>query len=483
MTSVRLDMLARLLLAGLAAALLMLVARYSFVAYLAEVNPPLALRLDSHHPGALFRVAARIVAEIERSDRASPPDGVSAEPGPGTAPRLARFAAPPLLLGKPAEEPPPATALVAATAPATDLARHDALTTARSMIERAILAEPLDYRSLTLRARIEELLAIGAPDAGTAAARFYQLAADLSVRASEAHHWLMRHHLESGRFDRVLVHADTLLRTSHHAGPLVVPVLARLAELPAARHDLLALLSTNPPWRRYVLQTLCHHIADARTPLAMLIALQATPDPPTTADINAYLIFLMARRLPELAYYAWLQLLPAAELEKVGLLYNGGFDAKPSGAPFDWTIRAGAGVTVGVAAIPDEPRQTGLRIDFAGTRAQLDGVVQNVLLTAGSYTLGGRYRGELVGLRGMRWRVYCDGRRSGTLAETAMQLASGPAWQSFRLSFLVPPNDCASQQVVLEHDARSTSERIVRGTIWYDDLRLTRGGETTTEPR
>jgi hypothetical protein len=56
-----------------------------------------------------------------------------------------------------------------------------------------------------------------------------------------------------------------------------------------------------------------------------------------------------------------------------------------------------------------------------------------------------------------------------------------PQWRGFSLTFTVPPEGCRAQQIRLDLDARSASEKLVTGSMWFDDLALTRG--PTPEPR
>jgi hypothetical protein len=124
-------------------------------------------------------------------------------------------------------------------------------------------------------------------------------------------------------------------------------------------------------------------------------------------DLNAYLNFLIAHKLYELAYYTWLQFLPADELARVGLLANGGFEAASNGLPFDWSISVGSGATVEVSARPDAPGQHALLLELGPGRVEFPGVTQMLLLTPGAYHLKGQLKGELEGRRGLQWRVVC----------------------------------------------------------------------------
>ena len=55
-----------------------------------------------------------------------------------------------------------------------------------------------------------------------------------------------------------------------------------------------------------------------------------------------------------------------------------------------------------------------------------------------------------------------------------MATGASPRWKDVEFTFTVPDESCRAQAVRLEHDARMASEQLVTGTLWYDELRITR---------
>ena len=445
---------------ALGALIVLLILRYSLAAYLATVNPELALRLDRDQPIALLALAERSISEVEQSARSMASERST---------RLHDFAAPRALLAAPADatqQPEAATADRLGPEHAQHLAK------ARDMVVRAMRANPLSYRAATLLGAITELTAPG--NASEAARPYYETAARLSPRASDAIYWLMRWNLERRNYVQAIEHADTLMRTTSRAGPAVLPILARLLEHPEASEPLTQLLISDPPWRDRLIEELPAHVSDARTPLTLLLALRQSARQPTTDTLRGYLNFLMTHQFHELAYYTWLQFLPADQLAATGFLFNGSFETKPSGLPFDWSFRSGRGTIIDFRPLPGQAAEQGLRIDFTDGRVDFGGVSQIVLLAPGAFLLTGRYRGDLEGKRGLRWRVSCIAPTAGMLAETPMHLGLVPAWREFELEFVIPDKGCEAQRIHLDLDARSSSEQLVRGTMWYDVIRLER---------
>jgi hypothetical protein len=213
-------------------------------------------------------------------------------------------------------------------------------------------------------------------------------------------------------------------------------------------------------------------ISDARTPLHLLLSLKDTPSPATTAELRPYLDVLIRYKFYELAYYAWLQFLPPEQLKRIGFLNNGSFENSPSGLPFDWVISPGSAVTIDIAARPDHDQKRALFIEFGHGRVDFRDVTQLIMLGPGSYQLHGRYQGEVVGRRGLQWRVTCADAAQTRVGESTIFNGLAPTWKDFSVSFTVPDSGCHAQYVRLALDARSASEQFVSGSIWYDELSI-----------
>ena len=126
---------------------------------------------------------------------------------------------------------------------------------------------------------------------------------------------------------------------------------------------------------------------------------------------------MIAHKFYSLAYYTWLQFLPPEELRHAGLLFNGSFEVAPSGLPFDWTITQGPGVTIDIVPRPDKSGGRALMVDFQYGRVDYHSVTELVMLAPGTYEFKGEYKGELVGPRGLKWRIACAARTATTSAK------------------------------------------------------------------
>lgn len=335
----------------------------------------------------------------------------------------------------------------------------------RAQAERVLRRNPLNAPALQVLGQLAETAANE-----TSAIAFFQAAARRSLRASYAVYRLMLASFKDKDHAMTAHYADALLRIRPQLVLQATPILARMAEDKDGRIELKKLLIANPPWRPRFLAVLPRGITDARTPLHLLLALRETPTPPTTTDLGHYITFLINHKLYEIAYYCWLQFLPPERIWTVGFLFNGSFESPPSGLPFDWVFKYGSGVTIDVVPRPDDADQQTLFVRFGYGRVEFDGVSQLIMLTPGTYRFEGRYKSDIISRRGLTWRISCA---EGThIGQSAMTTGMTPTWKAFDFTFTVPSRGCRAQYVQLVLDARSASEQLVSGSIWYDELRV-----------
>ena len=74
---------------------------------------------------------------------------------------------------------------------------------------------------------------------------------------------------------------------------------------------------------------------------------------------------------------------------------------------------------------------------------------------------------------------FCAPTRDTAIAESRMLLGNHPDWTDFELTFKVPDSNCRAQFLLLYFDARSASEKLVSGSMWFDDLQILRAAEPT----
>ncbi len=470
-----------ILLTALGGILVWAVMSRSVVAFLADAAPEMALRIRSHQPTAMLNLADKALNADRKGKGAAPPNqatlsaAMSNKISPEASPLAQAFEALKdanrnLRVDQSDGLP---GAGVASQPPRDEADGNDRI---RTWVESALLDDPLNARAL----RILGQLADEAKD--DARAMWYmQASAQLSIEESFAVYWLMRKSSEKHDYAAALYYADAFLRTRPQFLAYALPTLVQMAENKDASDGLKKLLSGNPPWRVAFFDALPTSVSDARTPLELLLAVRDTPTPPTAADLRGYLNFLIRHKFYALAYYTWLQFLPPEQLSNVGLLFNGTFETVPSGLPFDWLLTPGVGVTIDVTAAPDNDGQRALLVAFESGRVDFHSVTQLIMLAPGIYQFHGKYKGEVVGQRGLKWRIACAGGAIASIGESVMIAGMTSIWKNIEFSFTVPGADCPAQYLRLDLDARMASEQFVSGSMWFKELRIARLADPPTK--
>lgn len=459
-----------------AALLLWQVVAQSFAGYLADGAPQLALWLHPRLPAALIGLADQALDAANKTRAATEgADQRAASAADASGDTIADRPLPaPGVTGKSVgtlDRAFSAFETVGQNQSVTRPIAPDNAPAVRAWAQAALRGQPLSAHALRILGQLAEA---EGDDAG--ALRFMDAAARLSLHDGVTDFWLMQKSIRTRDDKAALYYADVLLRTTPDLATYVVPVLAHIAEEKGSNRLLDAVLAANPPWRKEFFAALPNSITDARTPLGLLMALRQSATPPSPIEVGDYVNFLVARKFYALAYYTWLQFLPPAELRSAGKLFNGSFEVTPSGSPFDWQIRSGAGVTVDIVPRSDKAGGHALMVDFQYGRVEFHRVTELVMLAPGAYEFKGQYKGKLVGPRGLKWRVACVGGAASVapLGESPMIIGMTPTWRAVAFNFTVPAKDCKAQMVSLDLDARMASEQLVSGSMLFDELEISR---------
>jgi len=335
---------------------------------------------------------------------------------------------------------------------------------------RAVLAEePGNARALAILGD----LARKAGDENAARAIF-GASARRSSREPIVLGWQIDEALQHQDWPRAVERLDTLMRFYWQSVTPLTPLLAKLLQNRDAAPAILKALAAEPEWRREFIPRLLDAVADARVPLELFLALKATGSPPTAGELRPYLNFLIERQYYDLAYYTWLQFLDTEQLARVGLLFNGSFERRPSGLPFDWTFAREKSGDAAIGRRTDKPSERALVITFGQGRGELDDVAQLMRLQPGRYRVEGISMGTMRGSRGMRWRVRCHSAPTRQVGESAMIGGPRVTWSAFSFELAVPEEGCSAQELRLVLDARSPSEQLVSGSISFDEMSVRR---------
>jgi hypothetical protein len=333
------------------------------------------------------------------------------------------------------------------------------------LAKTALVNDPLDARALRIMGQIS-----------TSEAKTTQFMEKSVLRSKHeilALYWLLQKSFLDADYAKTTHYIDILLRSHPQLYSYIIPILGRIAESKDGKAPVEALIESNPPWRWLFIETFIRSVTDARTAMTLFLDMRTKGAPPTPKEIQLYLNFLIEYKLYDLAYYTWVQLLPSEEVSHLGLLYNSNFALPISGAPFDWTIRNGAGTRIDIVDHPDNPNNRALYFEFIDGRVgTTTGVSQIVTLVPGQYRLKWMEKGSIRARRGLRWSVTCLEKQGNLLAESDAFVGDLLEWHQEAFDFQIPATNCHAQQLLLSLDARTDSERIVTGSAWFADINL-----------
>jgi hypothetical protein len=104
------------------------------------------------------------------------------------------------------------------------------------------------------------------------------------------------------------------------------------------------------------------------------------------------------------------------------------------------------------------------------------------MLAPGTYRLAGKFKGDTRGSRGLQWRIKCAASNDPPIGEGPMFVGVAPKWSEFDFTFTVPDAGCRAQELRLALAARSASEQLVSGSVWYDELSISRIEVPSAQP-
>jgi tetratricopeptide (TPR) repeat protein len=302
---------------------------------------------------------------------------------------------------------------------------------------RAVAANPLNgagYRVLGLVA--------AAQGQDARAVKLVQLALRRTPGDLTARRWLAERAQAAGQWTQALELQDRLLRQSPDEGAAWFEEWTTRLQEPVVRAAMLPVLVAAPPWREAFLQ----HYARQAPRAPEVDALFSQMPQLSAAEATAWLARLVTDGQWTAAWQRWQQLrsvtsavdagdarLAASGPVVNGQVVNGGFEATAGLPPFDWTLRAPAGIQLAQAPAPGRPSQA-LRLQFLGTRAAFNGVQQTVLLAPGQHQLRWAYQLEALQTpRGLRWVAACAG--TGEELGASPLLAGQTAWREGTFAF------------------------------------------------
>ncbi len=194
-----------------------------------------------------------------------------------------------------------------------------------------------------------------------------------------------------------------------------------------------------------------------------------------------YLSNLMQENKWPKAHDVWERGLLKEKQQYTRLIYDGGFESQQlntaySDDKFSWTAAKKTHVQAYLDKYSRASGSYSLRVAFNSWVDDYWGFVRQLLvLKPGKYTLEYKTRANLNSEKGLRWILYCmkdkQGEKNIVKLGIGQPLSGFFDWKKDQIDFTVP-NDasCKAQKLALILAGRKSSEKRVRGDIWFDDF-------------
>lgn len=340
----------------------------------------------------------------------------------------------------------------------------------RKLAERIHTNDPLDSTPFRLLAQLSSK-----PDEIRS---FSRAAVARSRRETAALYWLFNDAIDRNRYEEATTYADWLMKTKPSLIPRVANLLGKAINSSAGLSAISKTLASNPAWRSAFFRNLPGTARDPRSVLKLMLSLKRSNYPVSNAELKPFINALFQVGQTQFAYNAWLQTRAEDELKRVERLNNPGFDRTPSGLQFDWQISRSTNAIAEMSEFRARSARS-LHIRFSGARAKSLAIRQVVLLSPGRYSVSGSMLGKISSKRGMRWQVVCLSPTREVLGQSDLLFGAQSDWESFQFHVNLAEGSCRAQTLQLIHDARSASEQLVQGEIWFDDLAIDHAGSSS----
>lgn len=331
---------------------------------------------------------------------------------------------------------------------------------------------PTDGRGYRVLAQIAERR-----DQHELARKLFTIAARRAPRDLIARAWLAQDALERGAPAEALVQIDHVLTLSPQKGSAIFPVMVKLAANPEFA-DALAITMRRPPvWRSGMLTALQRAAGDDRVAAAQVLSALERKGGFNAAETDAWTESLIREGRWGEAYARWASPLVASG-KPLPLLFNGNFATQSNGNGFDWRMAPTAGVIIDFE--PGRGNGRSLHARFLGRRVAGAFLEHRLLLAPGQYQLRVRQRADaLISDLGLSWSLTCEGTRS--LLATSEPIEGTRSWQSIKVEFSVPPQQCAGQWLRLGNAGVSGAGQLVSGDLWVEEATLQGLGKPSDE--
>lgn len=338
---------------------------------------------------------------------------------------------------------------------------------AEALAIEAIDASPIDAVAMRVLGMARNAQSPGSGDAAML------LAARMGWREGQTQSWMVERAILANRWRVAAMRAEALARLGRDT-TITHGFLALLTTQPEARGYLLRTLATKPSWRRQFLTNDDTRTIEQRQGMARLLTdLAASANPPTLSEVRPTIDGLFREGNPEAGALYHATLRDRSRGTKGNLIGDGGFDLAPQNyepgplnTVFDWRTYD-TGSSFGTIERPvggdDQALALGGSAGDAGRLAE-----RALNLGAGRYRLVWDARRDTGDdARGLNLIVRCEGGRE--LTSRALATGLTEEWARFQIDFAVPPENCLYQIVSFAAGEITVGQRPV---VYVDNVVL-----------
>jgi len=348
---------------------------------------------------------------------------------------------------------------------------QDDLPVVKAALDDALRLNAGHARLQSLRSEI--VLRLGDRDS---AVEGFQQALRLSKTESAALQRMIGWSVERQDVSGALQNIDLLLR--RHSGKIeeLGGVFAALVSTREGYEELRRRLAAGAPWRGAVFGQIAAEPASLAAGASLLIDLHESGNAGPEGEVSAIIRALIRDDRPIEAYNLFLQTQSDKEIAVGGYIHDSGFEAGPSGKPFDWQVRSRPGHTI--SRLPDPAFGTetsGLLIQFNGTPVKDIQVSQLLHLPPGDYDLDAEVSAANAKLpKGLYWSLRCLS-PARELARVAIPEGSYRD-DLISTSFQLPAVGCPLQMISIHTNviAESWKDRYI-GSVVIRRLQIRKG--------
>jgi hypothetical protein len=326
---------------------------------------------------------------------------------------------------------------------------------------------PLDADALLTLARTADLQG----DKETSA-RLKLIAGDLQPRVTSTQVEALSILLARRDFASALKRIDGLIRARPNRRTAFLTLVMEVAADPEGRNAVASVLAGDPPWRAELFKKI---LSDGKPEIALglVTELRAQGSPAANAELALLVDHYLKAGDTAKAHTIWLSSLNKAELDRVKLIYDGGFEGDIRNLLFDWTVQPESGFTHRTFPRNTSSMDMSLNLEFQGFGGAFHHLSQIILLRPGRYRLTGESRFEAFqSPGGLVFRFYClSSAGRNLIAETAV-LPQSSQWTAFEKPFDIPAEDCTSQILRLESRELDKNLGEIQGKIALDNLAI-----------